>query len=107
MVATHPGEVRAMKRLAFALLLAGVGSGCHQERMTSHDCGLILDRITELELVERGFRDPALAARRKGEMRSRLKGELDACVGRIVKRGAMACALTASTTEDLTQRCLR
>lgn len=95
-----------MKRLALGLLLAGVGISCHRERMTAQDCGLILDRITELELAERGFRDPALAARRKSEMRARLKGEIDACVGRSVRSGAMDCALTASTTEDLTQRCL-
>lgn len=96
-----------MKRLVLGLLLAGVGIGCHRERMTAQDCGLILDRITELELAERGFRDPALAVRRKGEMRARLKGELDACVGRSVSRGAMDCALAAPSTEDLTQRCLR
>ena len=96
-----------MKWLALGLLLAAVGTSCHRERMTAQDCGLILDRITELELAERGFRDPALAARRKDEMRARLKGELAACVGRRVRRGAMDCALTSPTTEDLSQRCLR
>lgn len=96
-----------MKRLALGLLLAAVGAGCHRERLTARDCGLILDRITELELAERGFHDPALAARRKGEMRARLKGELDACVGRRVRSGARDCALTAPTTEELIRRCLR
>ncbi len=96
-----------MKRLALGLLLAAVGTSCHRERLTAQDCGLILDRITELELAERGFRDPALAVRRKGEMRTRLKAELDACVGHRVRSGALDCALTAPTIEDLSQRCLR
>ncbi len=55
-----------MKRLALALLVAAAGTSCHRERLTAQDCGLILDRITELELAERGFRDPELAARRQG-----------------------------------------
>jgi hypothetical protein len=96
-----------MRRLALGLLLAAVGTSCHRERLSAQDCGLILDRITELELAERGFRDPALAARRKEEMRTRLKGDLDACVGRRVRSGAMDCALTSPTTDDLSQRCLR
>jgi hypothetical protein len=96
-----------MKRLALGLLLATVGVSCHRERLTAQDCGLLLDRITALELVERGFRDPALAARRKIEMRARLKGELDACVGRRVRSGAMDCAVASATIEDLSQRCLR
>jgi hypothetical protein len=96
-----------MKRLVLALLLAVVGAGCHRERLTAQDCGLILDRITELELAARGFRDVALAARRKAEMRVRLKEDLGACVGRRVRSGAMACALTSPTTADLSRRCLR
>ena len=96
-----------MKWLALGFLLAAVGMSCHRQRLTAQDCGLILDRITELELAERGFRDPALAARRKAEMRARLKGDLDACVGHRVRSDAMDCALTSPTTEDLSQRCLR
>jgi hypothetical protein len=96
-----------MKRLALALLLAGIGTSCHRERLTAQDCGRILDHITELALAERGFRDPVLAARRKDEMRTRLKGELDECVGLRVRSGAIKCALASPTTEDLTQRCLR
>ena len=96
-----------MRWLAVGLLLGAFGTSCHRERLTARDCGLILDRITELELTERGFHDPLLAARRKGEMRSRLKEELEACVGRRAKSGATDCALTSPTTEDLIQRCLR
>jgi len=96
-----------MKRLALGLRLAAAGISCHRERLTAQDCGLILDRITDLELAQRGFRDPALAARRKGEMRARLKGDLDSCVGRRVRTGALDCALTSPTMEDLSQRCLR
>jgi hypothetical protein len=96
-----------MKRLALAFLLASIGTSCHRERLTAQVCGLILDRITELALAERGFHGPALAARRKDEMRTRLKGELDDCVGRRVRSRAIQCALTSATTEDLTQRCLR
>ena len=96
-----------MKRLALVLVVVFFGLSCRRERLTAQDCALILDHVTELELAERGFHDPALAARRKAEMRSRLKGELDACIGRHVKSGAIACALTSPTTEDLSQRCFR
>jgi hypothetical protein len=96
-----------MRGLAFWLLLAAAGTGCNRERLTAQDCGRLVDRITELELAERGFRDPALATRRKGEVRGRLKAELDACVGRPVRSGALACALAAPTTRDLAERCLR
>jgi hypothetical protein len=96
-----------MKRLTLGLLLAAVGTSCHRERLTAQDCGRILDRVTELELAERGFRDPALAARRKAEMRARFGGDLDACVGRRVRSGAVDCALTSPTIEDLSERCLR
>ena len=96
-----------MKRLALWWWLAALGTSCHRERVTAQDCGRILDRITELELAERGFHDSVLAARRKDEMRARLKGQLDACAGRHVRSGAVDCALTAPTTEDLVQRCLR
>jgi hypothetical protein len=96
-----------MRWLALGLLLATFSTGCHRERLTAQDCGRILDRITELELAARGFRDPALAARREAEMRSRFKSDLDACVGRRVSSDAMSCALAAPTTEDLSQRCLR
>jgi len=88
-----------------ALLL--VGSGCRRHRMSRDDCRLVLDRITEIELHEAGFRDPVLLAQRKAEFRTRFATELVACQGRRVRSGALDCVRRARTSEALSHQCLR
>jgi hypothetical protein len=88
------------------LLLAVLVAGCRRHTTTAEDCGRILDRITDLELAERGFRDPALAARRRADVRARFAEELAACVGRSAGAGAMACVERARTAEEISHRCL-
>ncbi len=83
-----------------------VSSGCTDTRATQRDCASILDRIVEIEMRERGFRDPALAARRREELRRRFASDLDGCVGRPLSRGAMQCVREARTTEELSHECL-
>ena len=95
-----------MRRLAIALCLIAA-PGCSRGRASAEDCREIFDRIVELELRERGFRDPALTARKRRELGRRLAGELDACVGRPLDPGALPCLRSATTNEEITHRCLR
>jgi hypothetical protein len=90
-----------------SLAVASATMGCRRERLTPQDCRELLGRITDLELAERGYRDPALAARRKAELAIRLAPELAACEGRRVRPGALECARSARTAEDLSHGCLR
>jgi hypothetical protein len=95
-----------MKRLLILALLVG-SSACRRHHMSPDDCRLVLDRITEIELHEAGFRDPMLLARRKTELRARFAPELAACVGRRVRAGALECVRRARTSEALSHQCLR
>jgi hypothetical protein len=96
---------RMLRVMALSTALSSLA--CHRERLSANDCRALLGRITDLELAERGFRDPALAARRKAALQTRLAPELATCVGRRVRPGALACAQSARSAEDLSHRCLR
>ena len=87
--------------LSIVLVLASL-SGCRRERATA-----ILDRIVDVELDEQGFRDPALLARKKLEMRRLLEGDLRRCTGRQLRHSALACVKAALTTEEISHVCLR
>jgi hypothetical protein len=91
----------------FALLAVLSVTGCHRHTMSATNCQRVLDRITEIELGERGFRDPVLAARRKSEMRVKFATDLEACQGRLVRMDALACIEQARNAEELSHRCLR
>jgi len=97
-----------MRRTAPALLLAtALASGCARERATRADCDALFGRIVEIELLERGFRDPALLERKRQELRRALSGDLAACEGKPLPAGALACARDAATAEEVSHRCLR
>jgi hypothetical protein len=101
--------VRGMRPVVLLLVLAATAASvaCRRHRMSADDCQVVLDRITDLELRERGFRDPALAARRKTEMRARFSSELGGCTGRRVHPEALSCVRAARSAEELSHRCLR
>jgi hypothetical protein len=81
-------------------------SGCG-ERATASDCTFIFDRLVELRLEERGFRDPALRDRRTRELRGRFRIEIDQCEGHRLPSGARDCVAKARTVEEVSQGCLR
>jgi hypothetical protein len=99
---TPPNRFKRACLLA-ALLLAG----CSSERATPNDCRQILDRIVDVELAEQGFRDRALAARRRDDLRRVLAPELRACPGRKLPAGALTCLTNARNAEEISHRCLR
>jgi hypothetical protein len=92
--------------LSIVLLLASL-SGCRRERASAEICAAILDRIVDVELDEQGFRDAALVARKKLEMRRLLEGDLRRCTGRKLKTNALSCVRGAHTTEEISHVCLR
>ena len=62
-------------------------------------------RLVDLELEERGFRDPALTARRRAEAERTHAADLAACEGKRMPRSAMACVRAATSSEELSHRC--
>lgn len=95
-----------MKRALTCMWLALCVQSCTREGATAQQCHVIFDRIVEIELEEMGFRDVALAARHKTELRARYQSALRGCIGRDISARAMACVATAKTTEELSHKCL-
>jgi hypothetical protein len=81
--------------------------GCRSTDATADDCARILDKIVELELRERGFRDRELLNRRRLELRRALGPELRECEGKSMRSGALSCLEHATTTEQISHQCLR
>jgi hypothetical protein len=77
------------------------------KRATPEDCGEIFDRIVEVELRERGFRDAALVDLKRKELRDVLAPELKECPGKRLKTGALACVRRATSAETMSHECLR
>ena len=97
--------MRISSRSYVALQLMLV-SACSRERATPRTCEMILDRIIELELTEQGFRDRALAAKKKAELRQTFASELLHCEGRPIRHNARACIERATGTEEVSHQCL-
>jgi hypothetical protein len=97
-------------RPALALLLVALLSlapACSGRRATAEDCARILDRIVELELRERGYRDPVLLERKRRQLRAALGAELEQCRGQRLRAGALECVKRATGAEEISHRCLR
>ena len=93
--------------LALVLISSIFGvSRCKADRTTSEDCEKMLDRIVELELSERGFRDPVLLAQKQQDLRRLLEPELRQCQGKRLKPDALDCIAAATSTEQISHHCL-
>ena len=88
-------------------LLAALAVGCGGRVATRDDCRQILDRLVDLELQERGSRDPALIARWRAQADSAHAADLAACQGKRMPGPAMACVRSAASSEEVSHRCLR
>jgi hypothetical protein len=96
-----------MKRLVIVLALMLGQCRARGEPASRADCEHILDRIVEIELNERGYRDEVLAVQRKREFRSRFAAEIAKCDGLPLPPAAMTCVETAQKSEQLAHGCLR
>lgn len=102
------GARKQRARVLLVALLSSLGAiGCKSARATEHDCDRILDKVVELELHERGFRDPVLLQRKRDEFHRRLRSELIECEGKSMRADAIGCVERATTTEEISHRCLR
>jgi hypothetical protein len=94
------------KRLLVGLaVLALVGAGCGR-KATRADCELVVDKNVEVKLKSDGMTDQALIQKRKDELRTSLKDDIDKCVGKRVTDGMLACVRSAETPEQI-DKCLR
>ena len=91
--------------LALSFVLAAL-AGCSSRPATPAQCGAIFDAIVARELQERGFRDPALARRKRAELRAQLGPELARCVGHPLRPNALVCIKRAKDVEEISHRCL-
>lgn len=92
--------------IALALALA-IGPACRPARpATSEDCLQIFDRLVELEMDERGFRDEVAIIRTEERLRRELRIPIASCEGRPVSDNALACVRRAQRAEEITHVCL-
>jgi hypothetical protein len=99
-----------LRNMSFAVLLVLALSsavGCKRQRATLADCQEILDRLVELEMRERGFRDPVLLEHRRQELRRVLEPDVRECQGKPISSGALACVRNAPNPEQISHHCLR
>jgi hypothetical protein len=79
--------------------------GCGR-KATRADCELVVDRNVEVKLKSDGMTDPVLIEKRKEELRTSLRDDIDKCVGRRVTDGMITCVKGAGTPEQI-DKCLR
>jgi hypothetical protein len=94
-----------MRRLAMVLALWGF-AGCRSETARPEDCSRIFDKLVEVELHELGFRDPALAIRKRADLQKILGAEIARCAGGRMRADALACVDHAHTAEEIVHGCL-
>jgi hypothetical protein len=89
--------------LAIAPFAALTGCG---HKATEADCNFILDRNVEVQMKSMHISDPVAIDKRKQEIQSELKGELQGCVGKRITDGTLACVARAQTAVDI-DGCMR
>lgn len=96
-----------MKWFTFFFALIMFLPACQSERATYEQCRAIFDHLVALELIEMGYDDPALTERRQLEFTYRYRKDIESCVGRKIPPGALDCAFSAQTSEEVSHDCLR
>ena len=94
-----------MRRLLLTVVACFLMLGCGR-KATRSDCETVVDRNVEVKLMADGVTDPATIAKRKDELRSSLKDDIDKCVGKRITDGMMECVKKATTPEQI-DKCLR
>jgi hypothetical protein len=91
--------------MVLVALLATAGA-CRRDRAQPRDCHAIFERLVELELEERGYRDPVALARAKERLGRELAARIASCEGRALPPNALACVRQARRAEEITHVCL-
>jgi len=93
--------------VAALLLMASVASLAACGRKASDaDCAFILDRNVEVQMKAMHISDPVMIDKRKKEIQTELKGQLQGCIGKRITDGMLACVARAQTAEDI-DACMR
>jgi hypothetical protein len=88
------------------VMLALAAPGCRRHAASTDDCNDVLNRLVDLELIESGYRDPALRARWQVDLARRFAPDLARCRNQEVRDDLHACLATARTPEEIVHRCL-
>jgi len=97
----------ARPMLTVMLVASVLTASCRSRVATREDCQQILDRLVDLELQEKGFRDPVVADRWRREAETVHAADLAGCVGQRLPRDAMTCVQAARSSEQIAHDCLR
>ena len=87
--------------LAATVLLAGCG-----HKASDTDCAFILDRNVEVQMKSMHISDPVMIDKRKQEIQTELKAQLQGCIGKRITDGMLACVARAQTAEAMDE-CMR
>jgi hypothetical protein len=91
---------------AAIVLFAGLTlTGCGR-KATREDCEAVVDKNVELQLKALGVVEPVTVAKRRDEMRTSMKDDIDKCVGKRVTDAMISCVKNAESTEKI-DKCLR
>ena len=102
----RPGPLTPQISAFVAGLVLALGlSGCGH-KASDTDCAFILNRNVEVQMKAMHITDPVAIDKRKQEIQTELKGELQGCVGKRITDGMLACVARAQTAEDI-DGCMR
>ena len=108
---SHVGLPARFALFALAAALLPWAAGCGHPASEA-ECGVIMDRIVELELKAQKITDPAEIAKRRSESLG-LAGDrgraevLQGCVGKRITDRALVCVREADNASEITDRCLQ
>jgi hypothetical protein len=88
-----------------SLIVAPVLAGCGH-KANDADCAFILDRNVEVQMKAMHITDPVMIDKRKQEIQTELKGQLQGCIGKRITDGLLACVARAQTAEAIDE-CMR
>ena len=92
--------------VSLALLGGAMATSCHRASQT--ECEAIVERIVRLELsAQKGVRGDDLDQRVKQTLAAKQPQLVAGCVGKRVSSGALTCIQQATTSQDVTDKCLQ
>ena len=102
----RPSPRAALARLAALTAVAALALIACGHRASDADCAFILDRNVEVQMRAMHITDPVAIDKRKKEIQTELKSQLDGCVGKRITDAMMACVARAQTAEAI-DGCMR
>jgi len=92
-------QIRSQAIFAVAVFV-GLLTACGRPA-THDDCERIFQRIVELELRDLQTTDPAIIAKKTGDLRASYGPELEGCVGKRIRKDLVACLEKATQASEV------